>query len=471
MDDVRAVMDAVDSSRAVLFGYSESAPMAILFTATYPERARALVLYGAYAKRLDPDADYPWAPTREARAAYIERLERDWGFESDMKMMCPSADEALARWWGERCRAAASPGAIRALNEMNSLIDVRSLLPAIRVPTLVVHRGTDYDVRVEEGRYIAERIPGARFVELPGADHFVGVDPDQVLDVVEPFLSECRDARVPVDNDRVLVTLVATEIAAAATFPERRYESLLARHRGRGLEAAGDRLLASFDGPARAVRYATAIAHAGRALGIEVRTGVHTGEVEIADGRVRGVALDIALGVAAAAGPGEVLVSQTVTDLLAGSGLEFADRGTWALAGAPGEGISWPSSVPTVTRRAVDRWSGAPRSASISSGCWRAPGRELGRRSSWRARRGSARRGWSANSPRMPAPPPARRSSGDPSISSARSCPTSRSSRRCARSGSRSPSPTGPRSAPSCGCSRIRWRCSTASRPAPRCCW
>ena len=195
MDDVRAVMDAADSRRAVLFGYSEGGPMAILFAATYPERTRALVLYGAYAKRLDPDDDYPWAPTREARAAYIEHLERDWGFEADMKMMCPSADEALARWWGERCRAAASPGAIKALNEMNSLIDVRALLPAIRVPTLVVHRGTDYDVRVEEGRYIAERIRGARFVELPGADHFVGVDPDQILDVVEPFLAELRRRR------------------------------------------------------------------------------------------------------------------------------------------------------------------------------------------------------------------------------------------------------------------------------------
>jgi DNA-binding SARP family transcriptional activator/pimeloyl-ACP methyl ester carboxylesterase/tetratricopeptide (TPR) repeat protein len=338
-DDVRAVMDAVDSRNAVLFGYSEGAPMAILFAASYPDRTRALVLYGAYAKRLDPDDDYPWAPTREARAADTDRLEREWGLEADMKVMCPSADEALARWWGERCRAAASPGAIRALMDMNSLIDVRALLPAIRVPTLVVHRGTDYDVRVEEGRYIADRIPGARFAELPGDDHFVGVDPDQVLDVVEPFLAECRVAPTPVDNDRVLVTLVATEIAAAATFPERRHESLLARYRGRQLEAAGGRMLASFDGPARAVRYATAMARAGRALGIDARTGVHTGEVEIADGRAHGVALDIALGAVAAAAPGEVLVSQTVTDLVAGSGLEFADRGSGTLTGATGE---WP---------------------------------------------------------------------------------------------------------------------------------
>ena len=337
MDDVRAVMDAVDSRRAVLFGYSEGAPMAILFAATYPERTRALVLYGAYAKRLDPDDDYPWAPTREARAAYIQALERDWGFESDMKQMCPSADDTMTCWWGERCRAAASPGAIRAINEMNSLIDVRALLPAIRVPTLVVHRGTDYDVRVEEGRYIAERVPAARFVELPGADHFVGVDPDQILDVVEPFLAECDATPSPADHDRVLVTLVAAEIVGAATFPDHRHKDELARYRGRELEGGRDRILASFDGPARAVRYATAITDAAGALGIGVRTGVHTGEVEIVDGRARGPAVDIAGGAAAAAAPGEVLVSQIVTDLVAGSGLEFADRGSHALAGVRGQ--------------------------------------------------------------------------------------------------------------------------------------
>jgi hypothetical protein len=254
-----------------------------------------------------------------------------------MKVMCPSADEAMARWWGERCRAAASPGAIRALNEMNSLIDVRALLPAIRVPTLVVHRGTDYDVRPEEGRYIAERIPGARFVELPGADHFVGVEPDQILDVVEPFVAECGTARSPAPDDRVLVTLVATELAESAAFPERGHEEALARYHGRELERAGDRMLASFDGPTRAVRYAVAITAAAHAHGIDVRTGVHTGEVEIADGRVRGVALNVAAGAAAAAAPGEVLVSRAVTHLVAGSEFDFAERGSQALPGLPGE--------------------------------------------------------------------------------------------------------------------------------------
>src|SRR5262249_24973091 len=248
---VRAVMDAVGSERAVVFGYSEGAPMAILFAAIYRDRVRALVLYGAYAKRLDPDDDYPWARTRAARADYAEQVHAAWSFENDMKTMCPSADDAMARWWGERSRAAASPGAITALIEMNSLIDVRALLPAVRVPTLVVHRGTDYDVRVEEGRYVAERIRGARFVELSGADHFVGVDADQILDAVEPFLVDCGAARLPAhEGNRALVTLLATEGA------QRHDEAVrveLARFRGRAVVGAGDRALATFDGPARAV--------------------------------------------------------------------------------------------------------------------------------------------------------------------------------------------------------------------------
>ena len=188
IDDLRAVMDAAASERAVLFGYSEGGPLAVLFAATYPERVEALVLFGAFVKRSPPDDDYPWAPTAAARAAHIESRLAEWGFESDMKVMCPSADDAMARWWGERCRAAASPGAVRALMETNSSIDVRDALPAVRAPTLVIHRGTDFRVRVEEGRYIAERIPAARFVELEGSDHFPAIDPDQILDVVEPFV-------------------------------------------------------------------------------------------------------------------------------------------------------------------------------------------------------------------------------------------------------------------------------------------
>jgi DNA-binding SARP family transcriptional activator/pimeloyl-ACP methyl ester carboxylesterase/tetratricopeptide (TPR) repeat protein len=341
MDDVRAVMDAAVSRDAVLFGYSEAAPMAILFGASYPERTRGLVLYGAYAKRLDPDDEYPWAPTRDARAAYVDRLERDWGFESDMQMMCPSADEAMARWWGERCRAAASPGAIRALNEMNSLIDVRALLPSIHVPTLVVHRGADYDVKVDEGRYIAERIAGARFVELPGADHFVAIDPDQILDAVQPFLVECGAARVATDAHRSLTTLLVVDVADSAESAGKRHPALvgaeLARFCGHEVAAPRGATLATFDGPARAVRCATAIARALRPLGLRVRAAVHTGEVEVRGERLHGVALQIAAGIADEAAPGEVLVSQTVVDLVAGSGLEFSDRGSRAFAAVPGE--------------------------------------------------------------------------------------------------------------------------------------
>jgi DNA-binding SARP family transcriptional activator/pimeloyl-ACP methyl ester carboxylesterase/class 3 adenylate cyclase len=352
MDDVRAVMDAAGSERAVLFGYSEGAPMAILFAGTYPDRARALVLYGAYAKRLDPDDDYPWAPTRDDRGAYTKQLQSGWGLESDMKIMCPSADEAMARWWGERSRAAASPGAIKALVEMNSLIDVRAFLPTIHVPTLVVHRGTDFDVKVEEGRYIAEHVPGARFIELPGADHFVAIDPDQILDAVEPFLAECGAAHLPAHEDRALVTLLVTDIVgstqtvaelgdrARLNLIERHHEVVhteLTRFRGREVDASGGGTLATFDGPARAVRCATAILSALRPLGLSIRAGVHTGEVEVDGDRVRGVAVHIAARVAAEAAPGEVLVSQTVNDIVAGSGLEFADRGSRALAGVPGE--------------------------------------------------------------------------------------------------------------------------------------
>src|SRR5262249_44465055 len=228
-----------------------------LFAATYPNRVRALVLYGAYAKRLDPDDDYPWAPTRAARAKYAEQVESGWSLENDMKIMCPSADDAMARWWGERSRAAASPGAIKALIEMNSLIDVRALLPAVRVPTLVVHRGTDYDVKVEEGRYVAAHIAGARFVELPGADHFVAIDPDQILDAVDPFLVECGAARRPADENRALATLLVAEVAGStqggATLGERHVAVLhaeLARFRGREVGAPGEATVAAFDGPA-----------------------------------------------------------------------------------------------------------------------------------------------------------------------------------------------------------------------------
>jgi pimeloyl-ACP methyl ester carboxylesterase len=192
MDDMRAVMDAVGSERAALFGYSEGGPMCCLFAATYPDRTTALLLYGTYADRSEPDDDYPWAATWDQRQAYADQVERTWGLESDLGTMAPTADAALTAWWRTRARASASPGAARALILMNSRIDVRHVLPSIRVPTLVLHRRGDRDSQLEEGRYIADRIPGARFVELAGEDHIPWIDADQIIDEVEEFLTGAR---------------------------------------------------------------------------------------------------------------------------------------------------------------------------------------------------------------------------------------------------------------------------------------
>ncbi len=213
MDDVRAVMDAVGSERAVLFGCSEGGPMAILFAATYGERTAALVLYGSHARRL-ASADYPWGRTLEERIAYATQIENDWAWEADMHLMCPSADMALARWWGERARAAASPGAARALIEMNSLFDVRGVLSAVRVPTLVLHRRGDRDSQLEEGRYIADHISGATFIELAGQDHFVAINPDEILDPVEAFVTGLQP--VQAGNQR-LGTVLFVDIVGSAS--------------------------------------------------------------------------------------------------------------------------------------------------------------------------------------------------------------------------------------------------------------
>ncbi|HET8895589.1 MAG TPA: adenylate/guanylate cyclase domain-containing protein [Gaiellaceae bacterium] len=345
MDDVRAVMDAVGSERAAIFGYSEGGPMSVLFAATYPSRTTALVLYGTYAKRRDPTEDYPWAPTGEERERYAEEIEAAWAWEADMRRMAPTADEAGAAWWARRAHAAASPGAARDLILMNSQIDVRSILPAVTVPTLVLHRTGDSDSRVQEGRYIAEHIPGAQFIELPGDDHVPWMNGDQVVDEIEEFLTGVRPAPEP---DRVLMTLLFTDIVGstdkAASLGDSRWRKLLDEHhavvrrelmrfRGREVDTAGDGFFATFDGPARAVRAAQAIREGVRGLGIEIRAGVHTGECELAGDAVRGIAVHTAARVAAQASAGEVLVSMTVRDLVAGSGLEFDDRGVAELKG------------------------------------------------------------------------------------------------------------------------------------------
>jgi class 3 adenylate cyclase len=349
MDDVRAVMDAAGSERAALFGFSEGGPMSCLFAATYPSRTAALVLYGTYAKRRDPDDDYPWAPAREERKAYAAAVERDWGMEADLGRMMPGADPAMQRWWSVRARAAASPGAARDLILMNSQIDIRHVLPAISVPTLVLHRTGDHDSRVDEGRYIAGAIPDARFVELSGDAHVPWMDADQVLDEVEEFLT---GRRPPPDLERVLATVLFTDIVdstrQAAELGDRRWRDLAQQHhalvrrelehfQGREVDTAGDGFLATFDGPARAIRCACAIRDGVQGLGLTLRAGLHTGECELLGEKVAGIAVHTGARVAAKAEPGEVLVSNTVKDLVAGSGIEFEDRGFHELKGVPGE--------------------------------------------------------------------------------------------------------------------------------------
>jgi pimeloyl-ACP methyl ester carboxylesterase len=349
MDDVRAVMDAAGSDRAALFGYSEGGPMSCLFAATYPDRTSALVLYGTYAKRRDPDDDYPWAATWEDRQRVARELEQEWGRESDLGTMAPNADDAMTSWWRVRARAAASPGAARDLILMNSQIDVRHVLPSIHVPTLVLHRSGDRDSRIEEGRYVAERIPRARFVELAGEDHAPFIDADQVVDEVEAFLTSRDPVREP---NRVLATVLFTDVVGstekAVELGDRAWRELLERHnvvirrqlvrfQGAELDTAGDGFFASFDGPARAIRCAVAITEAVAELGLPVRAGLHTGECELVDGKVGGIAVHIGARVAQQAGPGEVVVSSTVKDIVAGSGIDFRERGVAQLKGVPGE--------------------------------------------------------------------------------------------------------------------------------------
>jgi class 3 adenylate cyclase len=349
MDDIRAVMDAAGSEQAALFGYSEGGPLCILFAATYPERTRALVLYGTYAKRRDPDEDYPWAPTSDSRLAYARELEETWGENVDISTMSPNADDALSVWYQRRGRASLSPAAARDLILMNSQADVRHVLSTVQCPTLVLHRSGDRDSRPEEGRYIADRIPAARFVELAGDDHMPAVRPDEILDELEEFLTGVRPAH---SSDRVLATVLFTDLVGsterAEALGDAAWASLLASHNeavrrelarfsGEEIDTAGDGFLAAFDGPARAIRCALTIRETLRALGLDVRAGVHTGEVQRRAGeKPRGIAVHVGARIMSLARAGEVLVSSTTRDLVAGSGLEFEDRGEHALKGIEG---------------------------------------------------------------------------------------------------------------------------------------
>ncbi|HET6367786.1 MAG TPA: adenylate/guanylate cyclase domain-containing protein [Pseudomonadales bacterium] len=360
MDDVRAVMDAVGSDRAALFGISEGGPMSLLFAATYPARTAALVIYGSYARRAWA-VDHTFGRTVEDMDRVLDTIEREWGGPVGMEIWAPSmaGDERLRHWWANYLRLAASPGAAMNVMRMNMEIDVRHVLPSVRVPTLIVHRTGDRLTFVEQGRYLAERIPGARLAELPGDDHMPFLDSDQIIDEVEEFLTGTRHVA---ETDRVLATVLFTDIAGsterAAALGDRRWRDVLAgyygtarrelaRFRGREVDTAGDGLFAAFDGPARAVRCAEAISAGVRSLGIEVRAGLHTGECEMIGDKVGGIAVHIGARVASLARPGEVLVSNTVKDLVAGSGLTFTERGVHALKGVPGE---WPLFAVTQAR-------------------------------------------------------------------------------------------------------------------------
>src|SRR5215213_1847111 len=354
MDDVRAVMDAAGSERAVLFGVSESAPLACLFAATYPERTAALVLYAAYASEVRKP-DYPWPPTADERAAQIDDLaatvHETWGNVDRLADVAPSLadDPAFRTWFSTFCRLGASPGAVVMLERMDALIDVRHVLPTIRVPTLVLHR-LDADYNVEHGRFVAAHIPGARLVELPGVDYFSFVgDSDALIDEIEAFVTGTRPTGAP---HHVLATVLVSETAAPAgrlvALGDQRWGDLqerfqalasreIARFRGRPREVTGDRVVATFDGSARAIRCAEAIGEAARNLALPIRSGVRTGECEVRDDHVSGIAVPLAAWIATQAAAGEVLVSSTVKDLVAGAGLGFADRGTRTLAGLPGD--------------------------------------------------------------------------------------------------------------------------------------
>ncbi len=350
-DDVRAVMDAVGSQRAALVGIAEGGPMAILFAATYPERTSALVLVDTFA-RLLRDADYGAGYPAEQVPRFLAHFGEMWGTGALLDAVAPSVahDERFRRWYSRHERLAMGPGAAAAMYATMFEVDVRHVLPAVRVPTLVLHRSEDRHIRLGHGRYLAEHIPGARLVELPGVDNLFHVgDTETMLGEIEEFLTGTRSAP---ESDRVLATVLFTDIVGstdhAAALGDAAWRDLLKAHheivrreleryRGREINTTGDGFLATFDGAARAVRSARAIEQAVKRLGLDIRAGLHTGEVEYVGENVAGIAVHTAARVAALAAPGEVLVSSTVKDLVAGSGLRFGERGTHTLKGVPDE--------------------------------------------------------------------------------------------------------------------------------------
>jgi class 3 adenylate cyclase len=350
MDDLRVVMEAVGSERAALFGFSEGANLCALFAATYPEKTHSLIMFGSFAKRLR-SPDYPWGPTPEEREEEYEFIAREWGKMMDVDHYAPSkvGDRVFLDRLVEYFRNAASPGAAVALLKMNTAIDIRNILPTIKAPTLVIQRTGDQDAPVEGARWMAGQIPDAKFVELPGADHLVWTgDQKAVLDEVQEFLTGERP--VPLAN-RFLATILFTDLVESTRSAHQvgdktwhrmldRHNDLcektIARYRGRLVKTTGDGIHATFDGPGRAVVCAKEITDVvEQELGVTVRAGLHTGEIELQGDDTVGVAVHLAARVADLAGPREVFVSRTVRDLVSGSGIEFEDQGFFELKGFP----------------------------------------------------------------------------------------------------------------------------------------
>ena len=351
MDDLKAVMEAAGCVRPAIFGISEGGPMSLLFAATYPADVSSLVLHGTYARMLKTP-DFPAGVPPEKFARWKARVREEWGSPVALELWAPSAvgDAAFERWWGRLLRTGTSPAGATALMDLYTQIDVRAVLPAIDVPVLLLHRRDDRLIPARQSRYLAEHIPGARYVELSGDDHLPTVgDQDEMLDEMEEFLTGGRRAH---ESERALATVLFTDIVGstelAARLGDRGWRQLIERHdalvrrqlglyRGREVKTMGDGFLATFDGPARAIRCAVGLRDELQVLGVEVRAGIHTGEVELIGEDISGMAVNIGARIGALADAGEVLVSSTVRELVVGSGMEFADRGVRSLKGAPGE--------------------------------------------------------------------------------------------------------------------------------------
>jgi len=350
VDDMRSVMDATETERAALFGVSEGATMALMFAATYPDRCTHLAIWGGYA-RLARAPDYPEGVPDGALDAWGETIRREWGGPAAIEIFAPSraGDPEVEDWWARLLRRGTSPNSALALMQLYLELDVRHALPLISAPTLILHRAGDRAVPIRQGRYLADHIEGARFVEIPGRDHLLWTEePELILDEIEEFLTGTR--REPL-SERALATVMFTDIvdstAHAARLGDRRWRQLLDRHdalargeverqRGRVVKMTGDGLLATFDGPGRAIECASRLVDGAPSLGLQLRAGLHTGECELRGEDVGGMAVHIGARVAGRAAADEVLVSSTVRDLVVGSGIEFSDRGEAELRGVPG---------------------------------------------------------------------------------------------------------------------------------------